>query len=182
MGTRGPTDRRADRSRLGRVRENGLGGTGAGPLRVDGRPPPRARGRRPRAHPRRAVRPPDGPEPEHRAARLAADLRSASRRLQPRARLEPSGRPGARQGAAAGPRGLHRGIEAAGRAGARGRPAHADPRLPGAARRARRGKGPRRRGLRPGGRGAGGPAPGQGLHHRPRSGQREAVAAEGRTV
>ena len=78
--------------------------------------------------------------------------------------------------------GLHRGVEAAGRTRTRGGPAHTDPRLPGAARRARRGKGPRRRGLRSGGRGAGGAAPGQGLHHRPRSRQRETVAAEGRTV
>ncbi|MCY3808960.1 MAG: hypothetical protein OXG58_05980 [Gemmatimonadetes bacterium] len=56
--------RRADRSRPRRVRENGLGGAGAGSLRVDGGPPPRAPGRRSRAHSRRAMRPPDGPEPE----------------------------------------------------------------------------------------------------------------------
>ena len=67
------------------------------------------------AHPRRAVRPRYGPEPQHRAARLAEDLRSAARRLQPRARLESPGRPGARQGAAAGPWSLHRGVEAADR-------------------------------------------------------------------
>ena len=42
-----------------------------------------------------------GKQPQHRAARLAADLRPTSRRLQPRARLEPARRPGARQGAAA---------------------------------------------------------------------------------
>ena len=59
----------------------------------------------PRAHPRRTVRPGDGPQPEHRAARLAEDLRSVARRLQPRARLEPTGRPGARKGTAAGPPG-----------------------------------------------------------------------------
>ena len=57
----------------------------------------------------------DGPEPEHRAARLAEDLRPAARRLQPRARLEPAGRPGAGEGAAAGPSRLHRGDEAADR-------------------------------------------------------------------
>ena len=104
-----------------------MGGTGAGPLRMDGGPAPRARGRRPRARPRRAVRPGDGPQPDHRAARLAERLRSAARRLQPRARLEPPGRPGAREGAAAGPPCLHRGIETAGRAGARGRPARVVP-------------------------------------------------------
>ena len=98
--------------------------------------------------------------------------------LQPRARLEPPGRPGAGQGAAPWPRGLHRGLEAQGRARTRAGPAHADPRLPGAARRARRRERPRRRGLRPRGRGTGGDAPGKGLHHRPRSRQREAVAAE----
>ena len=70
-----------------------------------------------------AVRPGDGPQPEHRATRLAEDLRSAARRLQPRARLEPPGRPGVGQGAAAGPSRLHRGVEAAGRSRARSRPA-----------------------------------------------------------
>ena len=163
---------------LDEFEKNGLGGTGAGPLRVDGRPAPRARGRRPRAHPRRAVRPGDGPQPQHRAARLAADLRPVARRLQPRARLEPSRRPGAGQGATAGPLGLHRGIETAGRVRTRSRPPHTDPRLPGAARRARRGAEPCRRGLRPGGRGPRRAAPRQGLHHRPRSRQLEAVAAE----
>ena len=37
-----PDDRRADRSRPRRVREDGVGRTGAGPLRVDGGPPPRS--------------------------------------------------------------------------------------------------------------------------------------------
>ena len=178
MGARRPADRRADRSRPRRVREDGLGGTGAGPLCVDGSLAPRARRRRPRAHPRRAVRPRDGPEPEHRAAGLAEDLRPAPRRVQPRARLEPTGRPGAGQGAAARPPRVHRGGEAAGRARTRGRPPRTDPRLPGAARRARRGAEPRRRSLRPRGRGPRRAAPRQGLHHRPRSGQRKAVAAE----
>ena len=95
----------------------------------------RERGRRgARAHLRRPVRPGDGQEPEHRAARLAADVRSAARRLQPRARLEPAGRPGAGQSAAAGPPRLHRGGAAADRPGARSRPARVDPGLPGAAR------------------------------------------------
>ncbi len=178
VGAGGPADRGADRGRPRRVREDGVGGAGAGPLRVDGSPAPRARRRRPRAHPRRAVRPGDGPQPEHRATRLATDLRPVARRVQPRARLEPSRRPGAGQGAAAGPPRLHRGGEAAGRARTRGRPARTDPRLPGAARRTRCGAEPRRRGLRPGGRGPRRAAPGQGLHHRPRSGQRKAVAAE----
>ena len=111
-------------------------------------------------------------------ARLAEDLRPATRCLQPRARLEPAGRPGAGQGAAAGPSRLHRGVEAAGRPRARSRPARVDPRLPGAARRARRGAEPRRRGLRPGGSRPRRAAPGQELRHRPRSRQRKAVAAE----
>ena len=96
----------------------------------------------------RPVRPGDGQEPEHRAARLAEDLRPAARRLQPRARLEPARRPGAGEDAATRPPRLHRGGEAAGRAGARGRPAPADPGLPGPARRARRRAEPRRRRLR----------------------------------
>ena len=40
---RRPSDRGADRSRPRRVREDGVGGAGAGPLHVDGGPPPRAR-------------------------------------------------------------------------------------------------------------------------------------------
>ena len=182
VGAGGPAYRRTDRSRPRRVREDGVGGTGARPLLVDGGPAPRAWRRRPRAHPRRAVRPTDGPQLEHRAPRLGEDLRSASRRLQPRARLESTGRPGAGQGAATGPRGLHRGVKAAGRARTRGGSAHADPRLPRAARRARRGQGPGRRGLRARGRWPRRDPPRQGLHHRPRSGQRKAVAAERRTV
>ena len=182
VGAGGPAHRRTDRSRPRRVREDGVGGAGAGSLRVDGGPPPGERRRSPCAHSGRAVRPPDGPQPQHCPARLAADLRSAARRLQPRARLEPSRRPGAGKGAASGPRRLHRGVKAAGRARTRGGSAHPDPRLPRAARRARRGQGPSRRGLRAGGCGTGGAAPRQGLHHRPRSRQREAVAAERRTV
>jgi len=182
VGAGGPADQRPDGSRPRRVREDGVGGAGAGPLLVDGGPAPGERGRRPRPHSGRAMRPTDGPQPQHCPARLAANVRSASRRVQPRARLEPTGRPEAGEGAASGPRRLHRGVKAAGRAGARGRPAHADPRLPRAARRARRGQGPRRRGLRAGGRWPRRDPPREGLHHRPRSRQREAVAAEGRTV
>ena len=182
VGAGGPAHRRTDRSRPRRVREDGVGGTGAGPLLVDGGSAPRARRRRPRPHSGRAVRPTDGPQLEHRAPRLGEDLRPASRRLQPRARLEPTGRSEAREGAAAGPRRLHRGVEAPGRAGARGGSAHPDPRLPRAARRARRGQGPSRSGLRAGGRWPRRDPPREGLHHRPRSRQREAVAAERRTV
>ena len=178
VGAGRPADRGADRSRPRRVREDGVGGTGAGPLLLDGGPAPRAWRRRACARPRRAVRPGDGPQPEHRAAWLAEDLRPAARRLQPRARLEPPGRPGAGQGAAARPSRLHRGGEAAGRARPRSRPTRVDPRLPGAACRARRGAEPRRRGLRPGGSRLRSAAPRQGLRHRPRSGQRKAVAAE----
>ena len=68
-----------------------------------------------RACARRPLRPGDGPQPQHRAARLAADLRPTSRRLQPRARLEPARRPGARQGAAARTPRLRRSGEAADR-------------------------------------------------------------------
>ena len=178
MGAGGPAHRRADRGRPRRVREDGVGGTGAGPLRLDGGPPLRARRRGPRAHPHRKVRPGDGPQPEHRPARLAEDLRPAARRLQLPARLEPSGRPGARQGAAAGPSRLHRGREAAGRPRARSRPARVDPRLPPAAGRARRSAEPRRCGRLPGGGRFRGAPPGQGLRDRPRSGERETLAAE----
>ena len=50
-----------------------------------------ADGRRARACARRAVRPGDGQEPQHRAAGLGANLRPAGRGLQPRPRLEPTG-------------------------------------------------------------------------------------------
>ena len=178
VGAGGPADQRADRSRPRRVREDGVGGTGAGPLRLDGGPAPGARRWGPRARPHRTLRSGDRPQPEHRAARLAEDLRPAPRRLQPPARLEPPGRPGARPGAPARPSRLHRGSEAAGRPRARSRPARVDPRLPAAACRARRGAEPRRRGRRPGGGWLRGAPPGQGLRDRPRSGQRDAVAAE----
>ena len=182
VGAGGPAHRRADRCGPRRVREDGVGGTGARSLRLDGGPAPRAWRRRPRTHSGRAVRPTDRSQLEHRATRLGEDFRPAARRLQPRARLEPTGRSEAREGAAAGPPGLHRGVEAADRARTRGGPAHADPRLPRAARRARRGQGSSRGGLRAGGRGPRRDPPREGLHHRPRSGQRKAVAATRRTV
>ena len=178
VGADGPADRRADQRGPRRVREDSVGGARSGPLRVDGGPAPRAGRRRPRARPHGPVRPGDGQEPEHRAARLAEDLRPAARRLQPRARLEPARRPGAGEGAAARPPRLHRGGEPAGRPGARGRPARVDPGLPGAARRARPRAKPRRRRRHPRGRGLRGAAPGPGLRDRPRPGEREAVAAE----
>ena len=106
---------------LDEFEENGVSRTRARPLRLDGGRAPRARRRRARAHLRGTLRPGHGPEPQHRAARLAADVRPVARHLQRRARLEPAGRPGAGQGAAARTPGLHRGIEAAGRPGARGR-------------------------------------------------------------
>ena len=178
MGAGGPADRRPDRGRPRRVREDGVGGTGAGPLRLDGGPASRARNRGPCPRPRRPLRPGDGPQPQHRAPRVAEDLRSAARRLQPPARLEPPRRPGAGQGAPARPSRLPGGGEAAGRPRARGRPPRVDPRLPPAAGRTRRGAEPRRRGRRPGGGRLRGAAAGQGLPDRPRSGQRDAVAAE----
>ena len=153
-------------------------GTRAGPLRLDGGPAPRARRRGPRARPRRPLRPGDRPQPEHRPAGLAEDLRPAARRLQPPARLEPPGRSGARPGAPARPSRLPGGGEAADRPQARSRPARTDPRLPPAAGRTRRGAEPRRRGRRPGGGRLRGAPPGQGLRDRPRSRQRDAVAAE----
>ena len=100
---RGPADRRRDRGRARQVREDGLDRTGARPLRLDGGRAPRAGRRRSRARPRRPVRPGDGQEPQHRAARLAEDLRPATRRLQPPARLDPARRPGAGQDAATRP-------------------------------------------------------------------------------
>ena len=47
--------------------------------------------RRARACARRAVRPGDGQEPQHRAAGVGADLWAARRGVQPRPRLEPPG-------------------------------------------------------------------------------------------
>ena len=178
MGAGGPAHRRADRGRPRRVREDGLGGPGAGPLRLDGGSAPRARHRGSRACSRCPLRSGDRPEPQHRAARVAEDLRPIARRLQPPARLGSPRRPGTRPGAPARPPRLPGGGEAAGRPRARSRPTRTDPRLPAAAGRTRRGAEPRRRGRLPeGGRLRGAP-PGQGLPDRSRSGQRDAVAAE----
>ena len=182
VGAGGPADRRADRGRARQVRADGLGRARAGPLRLVGGRAPRAGRRRPRAHLRRPLRPGDGQEPEHRAARLAADVRPAARRLQPRARLGPARRPGPRTGGPARPPRLHRRREAAGRAGGRGRPARVDPGLPRAARRARRRARPCRRRRRAEGSGTRRAAPRQGLRDRPRPEEREAVAAEGSVV
>ena len=167
---------------LDKFETDGLGRARARPLRVDGGRAPRARRRRARARPRRPLRPSDGQEPEHRAAGLAEDLLPAARRLQPRARLEPARRPGPRQGAAARTPRLHRRRKPAGGSGGRGRPARAHPRLPGAARRARRRPQPHRRRRRAEGCGTRRAARGRALRDRPRPGDREAVAAEGSVV
>ena len=176
-----PTDAQIE-AVLDKFEQTAWAGLQAGPLRLDGRGAPRARRRRARARPRRPLRPGDGQEPQHRAARLAEDLRPAARRLQPRARLEPARRPGAGQDAATRPSRLHRRREAAGRAGGRGRPARGDPGLPGAARRARRRAQPRRCRRRAEGGGTRRAAARQGLRDRPRPGDREAVAPEGSVV
>ena len=159
-----------------------MGRAGARPLRMDGGAPPGGGRRRARPCPRGAVRPGDRAEPQHRPSGLAEDVRSAPGRLQPRARLEPSGRPGAGQGGAARPPRLHRGGAAAGRASARILPPRPDPGLSAPTRRARNGaESPRGRRRTAGGwpRSA---APRQGLHHGAGPRQRGPVAAERRTV
>ena len=52
---------------LDEFEKDGVGGTGAGPLRLDGGPAPGARRWGPRARPHRTVRPGDRPQPEYRA-------------------------------------------------------------------------------------------------------------------
>ena len=167
-----PEDRPTD-AQIGAVldefEKTAWAGTGAGPLRLDGGPPPRGRRRGPHPRPHGTLRPGDGPQPEHRTARLAEDVRRAARRLQPPARLGPPRRPGAGQRPPARPSRLHRGGEAPGRARARTRPARGDRRLPPTAGRARHGAEPRRRSRRAGGSRLGGAPPGQGLPDRPRS-------------
>ena len=120
-----------------------------------------------------------GAEPEHRAAGLAEDVRRAAGRAEPRARLEPAGRPGAGPGAAAGPlQGLHRRGATAGRPRGRAGRAAADRGVPRAARRGGRGAQPRRRRGSAGGGGPRGTAAGAGLCHGAGPGERAAVAAE----
>ena len=113
--------------------------------------------------PRRALRPGERPEPQHRAAGLGKDVRPAARRLQRRTRLESPGRPGAGQGAATRAPRLRRGGAAADRARARARPPRPDPGLPAPACRARHGTEPGRCRRSLAGGGPGGAAPGQGL-------------------
>ena len=60
----------------GRLRGHGLGRARIRPLRLGGRAAPRARRRRSRPHPRRAVRPGDGAKPQRRPSGLGEDLRS----------------------------------------------------------------------------------------------------------
>ncbi len=182
MGAGGRTDRRRDRDGCGRLRGHGLGGTGTRPIRLDRRAAPRARRRRARPHPRRAVRPGDRPEPQHCPAGLGEDLRPAPGRLQFRTRLGSPGRSGAGQGAATRPPRLHRSDPIAGRATARSLPPRPDPGLPAPARRARHGAEPGRCRRRPSGGGSQSAAPGQALPHRAGPRDRGPVAAERRTV
>ena len=86
-----PTDAQIEARSLDAFETDGLGGARARPLRLVGRGAPRAQRRRSRACPRRAMRPGDRPEPQHRAAGLAEDIRPAPRRLQRRGGLEPAG-------------------------------------------------------------------------------------------
>ena len=182
MGAGGRADRRTDRRGSGRFRGHGLGRARTRPLRMGGRAAPRAWRRRSRPCPRRAVRPGDRPEPQHRAAGLGEDLRSPSGRIQSRTRLEPPGRPGAGQGGATRAPRLCRGGAAAGRAPARSIPPRPDPGLPAPARRARHGAESCRCRLRTAGGGSRSAAPGQGLPHRAGPRDRGPVAAERRAV
>ena len=182
LGPGGPTHRRADRGGPGRLREDGLGGTGARPIRLGRRAAPRARRRRSRPRPRRAVRPGDGPQPQHRAAGLGEDLRAAQGRLQPRTRLGSPGRPGSGQSAAARAPRLCRGGAVEGRPPARSLPPRPDPGLPASEGRARHGAESCRCRLRTAGGGPRSAAPGQGLPHRAGPRDRGPVAAERRTV
>ena len=149
LGPGGPAKRPGHRPGARRVRADRLVRAGSGSLRVGGGAAPRGHRRRARACARRAVRPGDRQEPQHRAAGLAADLRPPGRGPEPRPGLEPPGRPGARPGAAAGAPRLPRGGGAASGDRARRRPARGDPGLPAAARRARHGAGPGGRRRRP---------------------------------
>ena len=142
----------------------------------------RERGGGAHVRPGRALRPGDRPEPQHRAARLGEDLRSAARRRQRRTRLEPAQRSGAGQGAATRTPRLHRGGAAAGRARARILPPRPDPRLPAPAFRARHGAEPGRCRRRPAGGGPRSAAPRKGLPDGAGPRDRGPVASERRAV
>ena len=177
-----PTHRRADRGGPGRLREDGLGGAGARPIRLGSRAPPRARRRRSRPRPRREVRPGDRAQPQHCPSGMGEDLRAAPGRLQPRTRLGATGRSGSGQSAAARTPRLCRGDAVEGRSPARSLPPRPDPGLPAPARRARHGAESCRCRLRAAGGGSRSAAPGQGLPHRAGPRDRGPVAAERRTV
>ena len=182
MGAGRPSHRQTDRARPRRLREDGLGGAGARPLRMGGGATP-GRGRRcPRPCPRGAVRPGDRPEPQHCPSGLAADVRSAPGRLQPRARLGPPRRPGQGQSAAARTPRLHRGGAVADGAPARSVPPRPDPGLPDPARRARHGERPGRCRRRAAGGGPRSTTPRNELSDRDGPRDRETLAAERRTV
>ena len=182
MGAGGPTDRRTDRRGSGRLRGDGLGGTGVRPLRMGGRSAPRARRRRSRPRLGGAVRPGDRTEPQHRPSGLGEDVRPAPGRLQRRTRLGSSRRPGAGQGAATRPPCLHRGGAAAGGPPARILPPRSDPGLPAPTRRARHGEEPVRCRRRPAGGGPRSAAPGQGLPDGAGSHDGGPVASERRAI
>jgi len=182
MGAGRPSHRQTDRARPRRLREDGLGGARSRPLRMGCRAAPGRGRRRPCPRPRGPVRPGDRPEPQHCPSGLAADVRSAPGRLQPRARLGPAGRSGQGQSAAARTPRLHRGGATANRAPARSVPPRPDPGLPDPACRARHGARPPRCRRRAAGGWPRSAAPRQGLSHRAGSRDRGPVAAERRTV
>ena len=182
MGAGGRAHRRAHRGGSARLRGDGLGRAGARPLRLGRRAAPRARRRCSRPCAGRSVRPGERPEPQHRASRMAKDVRSAPRRLQPRTRLEPAGRPGTSQGGAARPPRLRRGGAAQDRPRPGVRAPRPDPGLPAPARRARNGAESPRSRRRPAGGGPRTAAPGQGLPHGAGPRERGPVAAERRAV
>lgn len=179
MGSGGRAYRRADRTRLGRVRADGVGRARGGSLRLVRGAASRGRRRRARARAGRSLRLGDRQEPEHRPARLAEDIRPLEGLAQRRARLEPSRRSATRSSGAAGavPSARRQGALAR-RLGRRARSPPSARRVPADARRGRRGAQPRRRGRGAAGRGVGDPASGQGLHHRARPGKRAPLAVE----
>ena len=182
MGAGRRADGRADRAGAGRVREDGLGGAGGGPLRMVRGAAPRAGGWRARACADGVLRPGDGAEPEHRAAGLAAHLRPAARLAERGARVGAAGRSGAAAHAAAGVEGTPGGgASAGGPAGGPGA-AGADREAPGGAGGGRGGAQPGGSGGSPAGSRSGGAPAGQELPHGARPGERAEVAAEGRHV